>query len=266
MLSGEGGSPFQWRAADVDVDAVGRVRWASWVNHLDDMLHAPLLRLLEGLLEAALPDLECTSGHRLRARRLQVVVRAYEQAVEDADAPTYRVADWHIDGTPAERIIATAVSYLHVSPSLQGGSLNFSSVQDVFIDDLQDSCRVEPRTGTLVVFNNYLLRHRVDGIWGQGRRRMVAFHLVDPQHVQEPRASVVPRDLKCQNKPMLALILRPLGLAPRPFRLLLDFSAEGKVTLRILSPELDAMSGRGETPVVNGNESRRDVDGWRPAF
>ena len=144
----------QLRAFDVDVDAEGRVAWASWVHHLDDVTDRHLKHHLADLLSVALPSCERACGLCLRGlpesnpRRLQVVIRSYEQVLESSQPTTapsdpeadqepeegaqydsgsapggYKISNWHVDGCPDERIVATAVCYLDVTDSLIGGNL-----------------------------------------------------------------------------------------------------------------------------------------------
>jgi hypothetical protein len=76
----------QWQTADVEVDQEGRVRWASWVNHLDAEGHGGLLSGLEAVLGLVLPHLERVTRLRLRGRRLQFVVGSFEHALAPSPA------------------------------------------------------------------------------------------------------------------------------------------------------------------------------------
>ena len=189
LTDGTGG---HWRCADAEVDDAGGVRWASAVNHLDSERHGVLLSGLASLLGIALPHLESVSGLRLRGRNLQLVVGAFEHALApDADgAPSfYKVSDWHTDGAPAESIVATATFYVEVSETLSGGAVEYARQAEVWVDDPEATLVVQPASGTLVAFNNALLLHRVQTVSGHGRRRLVAFHLRDPDAPPQPPAT-----------------------------------------------------------------------------
>lgn len=188
-----------WQPADVEVDGQGKVRWRSWVNHLCSDADAALLTNLASLLELALPELESAAGRTLRGKRLQVVLGAFEHQLRPGDKPT-RISDWHVDGTPAERIVATATSYLEVSTTLTGGAVVFASQHEMSNEDPQETLEEAPATGSMLVFDNTKLRHRVQRVQGHGRRLLVALHLVDPEQPLEPRAEVLPRLLASQAK------------------------------------------------------------------
>eukprot|EP00854_Cymbomonas_tetramitiformis_P019204 gene19204-22957_t len=193
----------RWQAAEAETDASGVVRWASWVNHLDAARHRPLLADLAAILTLALPQLEDVSGHRLRGKRLQVVVGAFQHmifSVDQSQQTFYRVSDWHIDGTPEERVVATATCYVEVSTSLVGGGVEFARQAEVWVDEPEATVTVQPTSGSLLVFNNALLRHRVHTISGSGRRRLIVFHLIDPGYRQEPSAATLPRQLCAQRR------------------------------------------------------------------
>ncbi len=201
-----GGSPRHWQTADIEVDAAGKAAWRSWVNHLDDTKHAELLAALAELFEHAVPGLEHACGLCLRGRCLQVVLRAYEQRLQGADKTgaekvarnlPYRISEWHADGCSEERIVATATCYLVVDDDLDGGHLELQCRDERTLHGASDVYTVRPRTGSIVCFNNERLCHAVTPIEGSGRRRLVAFHLVDPSFdiAQTPRARDLPRVL-----------------------------------------------------------------------
>lgn len=224
---------FDWQSADADVDGRGQVRWLSWVNHIDGTRHGALLGVLAELLGLALPQLEAVSGHRLRSRRIQVVVRAYEQ-VMDGKGPLYKIAEWHADGYPRERIIATSACYIRMDPALRGGAVDFASGADAWEDDPDAMKTVLPQQGAVLAFNNAMLRHRVGALGGTGQRRLVAFHLVDPDHCQTPRAMDLPRQLRSQGR--LAM-LRTLAALPIPSRcrgLIVHFCVDGSLACELL--------------------------------
>lgn len=224
---------WRWQPAEVAVDWSGRVHWESWVNHLDPVAHRELLTALAALLEHALPAAERAAGHRLRDRRLQVVVRAYEQTVEAPveGTPSYtattaaaavnddsaasaatadptltptltRISDWHTDGSPSDDILVTVVCYLDVSPTVGGGELEFQVATDLFTDDPDTlGGRVTPCSGEVVGFHNAALRHMVHPIHGVGRRRTVTFHVVHPEGSGcIPLCTALPRQLRVQRR------------------------------------------------------------------
>mmetsp|Transcript_5301 Transcript_5301/g.11518 ORF Transcript_5301/g.11518 Transcript_5301/m.11518 type:complete len:638 (-) Transcript_5301:313-2226(-) len=210
---------WSWQASDMDVDKDGRCKWASWVNHLD-WRHKDVTEALARLFEVALPQLEEIAGQRLRERRLQVVVRAYEQRMspQQAGAP-YRISEWHTDGRLEEFIVATAACYVLREPGIWGGGLDFAPLLHVHNDDPQGLFNTVPQQSAIVAFNNQVLRHRVNALRGEGRRRMVAFHVVDPQYMQRPRACDLPRPLREQSFVDIIVALAAAGKSHQTWRL-----------------------------------------------
>jgi hypothetical protein len=216
-------SEGEWQTADVEVAAEGQtVRWLSWVNHLEGDEHAGVLASLAELFQLALPKLdELASVHRGGAptsplsgtRRLQLVVGAFEHALEppppttesgggtlDGSPQLYKISDWHVDGSDAERIVATATCYIDVGDGLEGGAIEYQHRRELWLDDpTKGTHKVLPSSRMLVAFDNASLRHRVLTVRGTGRRLLVVFHLVDPQNPTAPRASELPRQLKSQR-------------------------------------------------------------------
>ena len=282
------GEVWQLQAFEMDVDADGGAHWASWLHHLDEGAKggdSALKDALASLFAVALPHLEAACGLRLRAagcgdppRRLQVVVRSYEQVLkEDEEAKVtedgYKISDWHVDGTKEEHLVATAVCYLEMSGTLEGGHLviaqdkknrkskagfrGFSQGTGTFSESTGTSTGssgpydtdtddeggeesgwhvvVRPRTGTVVAFDNIMVQHKVGRLTGYGRRRIVAFNVVHPDHRQLPErhlgsatssASARPRRLRAAAALDAAVALIPLnGRFPaRPLRLVCAFA------------------------------------------
>jgi len=315
----------QLRAFDVDVDAEGQVTWASWVHHLDDVTDRDLKNHLADLCSIALPLCESACGLCLRGlpesppRRLQVVVRSYEQILEDSEQATanleggaadqesegvpyesgsilggYKISDWHVDGCPDERIVATAVCYLDVADSLVGGNLvlaqdksrrqhNIDNAADAYLDlgmstgmstgtstgtttgSLQDDdCEtdeeaaaeaeasgqqvvVRPQAGTVVAFANTMLQHKVGRLTGMGRRRIVTFNVVHPQHQQLPAAHTQPRQLRATCLRDAAVALCKLNMGHRPLRLVCEFAVDAP-TAAVLLAQRDAERHRRLNP------------------
>lgn len=127
----------------------------------------------------------------------------------------YDVSDWHVDGEPSEHLVATATSYVEVGEGLSGGAVEFeeqsshfdwSKMEEYYQPEHTGAAarprrvKLQPASGSMIAFDNSRLCHRVRRIRGEGRRRLIAFHLVDPQKPQEPGASSLPRLLASQRK------------------------------------------------------------------
>ena len=88
-------------------------------------------------------------------------------------------------------IVSLCPPLYKVGTELVNGSLDFARESEQFIDDPTSGVHNEqPASGSIIAFNNSLLRHCVRPLGGIGRRRLVAFHLVDPD---KPKLSAVGR-------------------------------------------------------------------------
>jgi hypothetical protein len=153
-----------------------------------------------------------------------VVVRAYQQVlVPDNGGRLFGIADWHTDGLPTEQVVATAACYLDIAAESSGGEVEFQTRGSLFSDDPDHANHtVQPATGSLVVFNNGLLRHKVNPIAGSGRRRMVAFHIINPESPQVPAATSLPRQLKWQRRHEAVLAMEEVIGSVLPTELLIE--------------------------------------------
>ena len=170
------GSRFAWLPTEVDVDAHGGVRFASYLNNLDTSVDpAPLAELLQVALpllesvygyaqafdawdhreddcEADLPEPDALSDPpvpvapvSLRGRRLQVVPKLVQY---ELDGETSFDGVWHVEGMSHEHIVATALFILDRDPDVDGGTIRFKrgytreEAGQVFWNIAQ--CRPEP--------------------------------------------------------------------------------------------------------------------------
>lgn len=195
-----------WQSAEAEADQHGQVRWKSWLNHLSADRHKDLLEKIASLATLALPQLEKVVGATLKGRQLQFVVGAFEHRIDASGTESHKVSDWHIDGLPGENIIATATSYLHVSEGLEGGCVEFAQQGEVLTYPRDPSWAPKtewteaPATGSMLVFNNRKLVHRVSQVSKRGRRLLLALHLVDPDRPHRPSAGHLPRQLSAQAR------------------------------------------------------------------
>jgi len=207
----------------------------SWVNHLNPSTypaHRDVLATTAKLFERAVPDLELVSGHRLTGKTLQVVVRSYEQHLHSG---FYKISDWHVDGKPEENIVATAVCYLEVGADLKGGEIEFQC-RNLWVDDPTKVLSETPRSSSLIAFNNCVLRHRVGHVVGSGHRRLVAFHVLNPDYQQLPRASALPRQLRAQCYSSLERCLGQLFSGSGiPTQLIADYAVSGDLATELIS-------------------------------
>ena len=78
--------------------------------------------MLARAFEHALPLLEGVLDKALRGRALHVIPKVAYYHIKPGQSHD---GVWHVEGTPAEGIVASAISYLSVSDSLRGEGLQF---------------------------------------------------------------------------------------------------------------------------------------------
>ena len=205
-----------WVPCEFDISADGT---ASLVGGTRSHANPHLAQHVAGpVLSAALPLLAKLRRPQLLLddRRLQVVFKAQRIVVpgdtgDNSDAEY--VGLWHVDGH-REDVAAVVLYYYHVDPSLRGGDMEFcgrepmdvlgwgdcsNNIRDLGSKSLQQAlragsksdkfsavhnCRVPIGEGTLMVFSNYQMAHRVLRLKNTGSteasRDFVALFLLDP--------------------------------------------------------------------------------------
>jgi len=205
-----------WVPCEFDVDTDGDARLAG-----GDRSHVfPELteRVATPVLKAALPLLAKLRRPRLllAGRRLQVVFKAQRiivPATAGANADSEYVGLWHVDGH-RENVAAVVLYYYKVDPSLQGGDMEFCGREPMDVLGIGDcsnnylnlnaeslrtalrsqkdgtgaavqNCRVPVTQGTLLVFSNYQMAHRVlrmvnKNTEAEASRDFVALFIIDP--------------------------------------------------------------------------------------
>ena len=144
--------------------------------------------------------------------------------------------------------------------------MRFHCVGEDFIDT------VRPHTGSIVCFNNERLCHAVSPIEGSGRRRLVAFHLVDPSfHIaQTPRARDLPRvlwDHRLDAYMEGLFYLRAKGILPMHLLLrVIDFCNDGARAAEIVALRDVQRIARLKPSAVNPGAEMRETTGCLPEY
>ncbi|CAE7631305.1 unnamed protein product [Symbiodinium sp. CCMP2592] len=211
-----------WVPCEFDVSADGRAHLVGGPrSHTFPTLAA---RVAQPVLEAALPLLARLRRPQLLLdeHRIQVVFKAQRitvpAAATDGSDSEY-VGLWHVDGY-REHIAAVVLYYYHVDESLEGGDMEFCGREPMDVLGVGDcsnnfykltkdrlrsalrsdgsclqTCRVPISTGSLLVFSNYQVAHRVLRMVNRGSaeasRDFVALFLVDPAWPLTPAKSVL---------------------------------------------------------------------------
>ncbi|OLP77655.1 hypothetical protein AK812_SmicGene42267 [Symbiodinium microadriaticum] len=211
-----------WVPCEFDVSADGRACLVGGPrSHAFPTLAA---RVAQPVLEAALPLLARLRRPQLLLdeRRIQVVFKAQRiivpAAATDGSDSEY-VGLWHVDGY-REHIAAVVLYYYHVDEGLEGGNMEFCGREPMDVLGIGDcsnnfykltkdrlrsalrsdgscleTCRVPISTGSLLVFSNYQVAHRVLRMVNRGSaeasRDFVALFLVDPARPLTPATSVL---------------------------------------------------------------------------
>ncbi|KAG7375404.1 hypothetical protein PHYPSEUDO_001468 [Phytophthora pseudosyringae] len=177
-----------------------------------------------------LPPEEVTIS--LRGKTLQIIVKIAE-IVLTPENPDYEGGAWHIEGTPAERIVGTGIYYfaceniqdsrlafraeVEEPPYQQSDDDGVAEIYGLFNEELlvQVLGSVESSTYRCVVFPNWL-QHQVqpftlEDLSKPGVRKFLAFFLVDPEH-PVPSTSVVPPQQQKWIEPALESMIQQLRL------------------------------------------------------
>mmetsp|Transcript_9162 Transcript_9162/g.14919 ORF Transcript_9162/g.14919 Transcript_9162/m.14919 type:complete len:636 (-) Transcript_9162:232-2139(-) len=203
-----------WVPCEFDVWSTQRVSLVGGDrSHLEPHLAEEVAR---PVLAAALPLLAKLRRPQLllEDRRLQVVFKAQRIIVPGSTgsgADSEYVGLWHVDGH-REHVAAVVLYYYHVDKSLHGGDMEFcgrepmdilgwgdcsnnyrffgrESLRSALRGDARDppklaNCRVPIREGTLLVFSNCQMAHRVLRMWNdsgrEASRDFVALFILDP--------------------------------------------------------------------------------------
>lgn len=203
---------YQWVPSEFDVSKNGTVTLvggdrAHWMGQdLVNKIATPVLaKAIPLLAKLRKPYL------LLEEQRLQVAIKA--QRIELSrkrsknDVSDY-IGLWHVDGDE-EPVVAVVLYYYGVDARLEGGSLEFidrrpleivssgdcsNTIEEFGRDPLKKSlrnedkpianCIVPTKTGTLLVFSNYQMAHRVLRMVNNGTtpaaREFVALFIMDP--------------------------------------------------------------------------------------
>ncbi|CAE7657303.1 PIP5K1, partial [Symbiodinium pilosum] len=186
----EGAAGPCWVPCEFDIGEDGSVQLVGGARshrhpHLAEQVATPLL-------SAAMPLLAKLRRPQLllEGRRLQVVLKAQRIILPPAreDDETEYLGLWHVDGH-REDVVAVVLYYYHVDASLHGGDIEFCGREpldvlgfgdcdnnasrftrreirrafrgDASKDRTVQNCRVPIKQGTMLVFSNYQMVHRV---------------------------------------------------------------------------------------------------------
>lgn len=194
-------SEFDISETGQSVGLVGGVR-AHWMN--TDTIQA----VTEPVLQASLPLLSRLERPKmlLEGERLQVVIKAQRiilpPSSTDGNDSEY-IGLWHVDGEH-ESIAAVVLFYYNVSPAMHGGNMEFIDRKPLAVlegnevfrrrqasellrgpDRPHANCSVPIEQGTLLVFSNYQMVHRVlkminTSSDAEASRDFVALFVMDP--------------------------------------------------------------------------------------
>lgn len=145
----------QWIPTEFDVSEDGKSKIVSYINNLPREKHESLYGDIEKVFDKALPHfkevLKHVSPHHdsdgnpiyflqpssndyfyvaaddWNPKRLQVIVKAANYVIQPGQTYT---GNWHVEGTPMERIVASAIYYYHNSSNLEDDGLAFRNLKE----------------------------------------------------------------------------------------------------------------------------------------
>ncbi|CAK9111759.1 unnamed protein product [Durusdinium trenchii] len=233
-----------WVPCEFDVDSCGR---AQLVGGTRSHQHPDLARQVAlPILEASLPLLAKLRRPQLLLdrRRLQAVFKAQRIILPPKvgeDHESEYIGMWHVDGH-REDVVAVALYYYHVDSALEGGDMEFCGREPLDVLAIADAghnassfdkaslkkalvdnkirCRVPICEGTLLVFSNHQLVHRVlrmiNKSGSEASRDFVALFILNPASTP-----LVPSRCALAKQQMLTRTLRPSGLPPENIQAIL---------------------------------------------
>ncbi|RKO92297.1 hypothetical protein BDK51DRAFT_51076 [Blyttiomyces helicus] len=104
-----------------------RRQFASYINGLNRRIHGELYWCIKRIFDVVLLMLEETVGQQLRDRSLQVIVKAANYVLKEGQ---HFEGSWHIEGTPKEPIVASALYYYESSDQIDDKGLSFRRFRD----------------------------------------------------------------------------------------------------------------------------------------
>mmetsp|Transcript_8854 Transcript_8854/g.21143 ORF Transcript_8854/g.21143 Transcript_8854/m.21143 type:complete len:636 (+) Transcript_8854:45-1952(+) len=228
------------------------------------------------VLNAALPLLARLRRPQLllEGQRLQAVFKAQRIILPPAtgDNETEYIGLWHVDGH-REDVVAVVLYYYHVDSSLRGGDMEFcgrepldvlgigdcdnnfssftgKSLRTAFrgtskTEPIVQNCRTPVTAGTLLVFSNYQMVHRVlrmvNATSAEASRDFVALFILNP------RAKQLPARCKLSGPHLLSKTLQFKGLGPKDVQRILEYVGE-LVSVDVEKARRNAMLGEQLEP------------------
>eukprot|EP00435_Cladocopium_sp_Y103_P049218 s1191_g14.t1 len=239
-----------WVPCEFDIDSEGRAQIVG--GSRCHKYPALAEKVASPILEAALPLLAKLRRPQLLLdrRRLQIVFKAQRiilpPKVHEDDEPEY-IGMWHVDGH-REDVAAVVLYYYHVDPALEGGDMELCGREPFDILAIADAgdnccefhplrlkealagekqrlphCRVPIEQGTLLVFSNHQMVHRVLRMINNGKseasRDFVALFILNPAS-----EALVPARCALAKPYMLTRVLRLKALTPDNIQVILSLA------------------------------------------
>eukprot|EP00658_Telonema_sp_P-2_P083161 TRINITY_DN8936_c0_g1_i1.p1 TRINITY_DN8936_c0_g1~~TRINITY_DN8936_c0_g1_i1.p1 ORF type:complete len:692 (+),score=126.16 TRINITY_DN8936_c0_g1_i1:138-2213(+) len=231
---------MRWIPTEFKIDRhAGKATVHGPIPRLDREQFKELYTAIPAVLTAGLPLLaKLRRPGILEPDRLQAVVKAQRIVLQPGEQYD---GVWHRDGQ-AENIVAVVLYYSHVDAQLEGGQMEFADIGAEHTWNTDDGCPVQKedmvammkdgsltvpvKTGTLVVFSNYQLVHRVLRMVNTserpGSREFVALFVVDQRSplvparvvygLQELYTRTIWRALQQMPARLLQIVLEHTGL------------------------------------------------------
>ena len=142
-----------------------------------------LYPLMGELFLSFVKQFEYITNLNLRNYELQIIIKVQDYVINNISEKDKRnsyYGNFHKEGL-FEDIIAVGIYYYDISKDIKGGELELTSIKNLNDYEKQfisKSCEINE--GTQIVFNNIKCFHRVQRLYGNGNRKIITFHLINP--------------------------------------------------------------------------------------
>jgi len=208
-------TPYQWLPAEFKIADGRLVSIDSYINNLDQQKYPLLYEDIASIFKLILPLFGQLNDRKVvdlsRRKNLQVIVKAANYIIEPGTAYN---GTWHVEGTPIEHIVASAIYYYHVDPCVTDNYLLFRGIRSEHAERAMaaqslpfnvNMGRIQTPEDRVIVFSNevqHKIRVRNTSKTDQGLRKILCFFVVDPSQPIVSSARVPPQQWD-QVKPQI---------------------------------------------------------------
>ena len=187
----------QWIPTEFDI---GKNKFTSEINNLSFIKYGNnLYPVIANIFQQMIPMFECVTKEKLSdINNIQLIVKLQNYEIEENG--NYE-GEFHREGLPEESIIAVGIYYYDIDNSIEGGDLSLETDPNNTRKCLNYGIYLQRKefnyftinniqTGNCIVFSNIDgIYHKLNKLHGYGKRKILAFFLVDPNKMNVKKSS-----------------------------------------------------------------------------